>query len=108
MNDELANDRTFLAWLRSGIALFGLGFVVAKAALVLESGSSDKDLYATVGVLFVLSGAALMVVGYMQHRTVLHWLTPAEARPRPRWPLAVTATGAVAAVLLCVLILIST
>jgi hypothetical protein len=47
MNDELANDRTFLAWLRSGITLFGLGFVVAKAALVLESGSSDQDLYAT-------------------------------------------------------------
>ena len=70
MNDELANDRTFLAWLRSGIALFGLGFVVAKAALVLESGSSDKDLYATVGVLFVLSGAALMAVGYTQHRAV--------------------------------------
>ena len=108
MNDERANDRTFLAWLRSGIALFGLGFVVAKAALVLESGSSDKDLYATVGVLFVLSGAALMAVGYTQHRAVAKWLAPAEARPRPQWPLAVTATGAIAAVLLCVLILIST
>ncbi len=33
MGDELANDRTFLAWLRTGIALFGLGFVVAKVLL---------------------------------------------------------------------------
>ena len=30
MGDELANDRTFLAWLRTGIALFGLGFVVSN------------------------------------------------------------------------------
>jgi putative membrane protein len=108
MNDELANDRTFLAWLRSGITLFGLGFVVAKAAFVLKSGLSDKDLFATVGVLFVLSGAALMVVGYAQHRTVAHLLTRDDDRPRPRWPLTITATGAVAALLLSILIVIST
>ena len=36
MDTELANDRTFLAWLRTGIALFGLGFVVAKVALMIS------------------------------------------------------------------------
>jgi len=108
MNDELANVRTFLAWLRSGITLFGLGFVVAKAALVVESGSADQDLYATVGVLFVLSGAALMIVGYAQHRAVAHLLASGNDRPPPGWPLTVTATGTVAAVVLSVLIVIST
>jgi uncharacterized membrane protein YidH (DUF202 family) len=39
MNDELANDRTFLAWLRMGIACFGLGFVVAKVALIIDAGA---------------------------------------------------------------------
>ena len=28
MDTDLANDRTFLAWLRTGIALFGLGFLL--------------------------------------------------------------------------------
>jgi len=40
MSDELANDRTFLAWLRTGIALFGLGFVVAKVALIVRPDST--------------------------------------------------------------------
>ena len=54
MDTELANDRTFLAWLRTGIALFGLGFVVAKVALIIEpeaSGVSDERLYTGGGVL---------------------------------------------------------
>src|SRR6185436_19060945 len=54
MNDELANDRTYLAWLRTGIALFGLGFVVAKVAFIVQQGTtgvSEKSLYSGVGVL---------------------------------------------------------
>lgn len=34
-DDELAKDRTFLAWLRTGVAVMGLGFV-AKVALILQ------------------------------------------------------------------------
>jgi len=29
-NDYLAAERTFLAWIRTGLALMGLGFVVAR------------------------------------------------------------------------------
>ncbi len=32
---HLANERTFLAWLRTCIALMGLGFVVARFSLFL-------------------------------------------------------------------------
>ena len=74
MNDKLANDRTFLAWLRTGIALFGLGFVVAKAALIIRPDAtrlSGRGVYSGVGVLIVLSGAGLIVVGYRQHASVL-------------------------------------
>jgi uncharacterized membrane protein YidH (DUF202 family) len=59
VDTELANDRTFLAWLRTGIALFGLGFVVAKVALVVqpdETRLEDKNFYSAVGVVIVLSG----------------------------------------------------
>ncbi len=64
MDTELANDRTYLAWLRTGIALFGLGFVVAKVALIVKPDSaqlSDENLYSAAGVLIVLTGAALVV-----------------------------------------------
>ena len=36
VSDHLANERTYLAWLRTGIATIGLGFVVAKFGLALR------------------------------------------------------------------------
>ena len=63
----------FLAWLRTGIALFGLGFVVAKIALIVQpdtQGMSEEWLYVSAGIVIVLSGAALIMVGYLQHARV--------------------------------------
>ncbi|MGI0068832.1 MAG: YidH family protein, partial [Nitrosopumilaceae archaeon] len=37
--EHLANERTFLAWLRTCIALMGLGFVVARFSLFLREFS---------------------------------------------------------------------
>ena len=111
MNDKLANDRTFLAWLRTGIALFGLGFVVAKAALIVRPDStrlSERGLYSGVGVLLVLSGAALIVVGYRQHASVLKTLERDDARPRPRWPLTITQIATAGSLLISALIIAST
>jgi uncharacterized membrane protein YidH (DUF202 family) len=91
---QRAGERpTFLAWLRTGIALFGLGFVVAKVALIVQPDSTrleNKDFYSTVGVLIVLSGAALIVAGQVQHAHVWHLLGRHGDAERPRWPLAIT------------------
>src|SRR4051794_40307656 len=109
MDSELANDRTFLAWLRTAIAIFGLGFVVAKISLIVQPDATlldNKDLYSTVGVLVVLSGAALVVVGYLQYTHV--WRVLRGEAPTPRWPLAMTVTAVVGSVVLCVLIAVST
>ena len=112
MGDELANDRTFLAWLRTGIALFGLGFVVAKVALLVQpdgTGTSEKGLYSGVGVLIVLCGAALVAVGYLQHVSVAKvLLARGEAGSQPRWPSTITATAVAGSLLLSVLIVVST
>ena len=50
----------------------------------------------------------MVVVGYLQHKTVLEFLRTAEAKPRPRWPLTITATAGVVSFLLSVLIGVST
>ena len=109
MNDQLANDRTFLAWLRTGIALFGLGFVVAKIALFVDEnagGLRSRDLYTSVGCVMVVCGAALIIVGYVQHRKVAHILASAgeDKLPLSRWPAIVTIVAVVGAVFLTVLI----
>jgi putative membrane protein len=110
-DDELANDRTFLAWLRTGIAVMGLGFVVAKVALIVQptnKTASHQGLYAGGGILIVVCGGALVVVGYLQHKTVLDLLRSDEAKPPPRWPLTITATAVALSLLLSVLIAVST
>ena len=111
MGDELANDRTYLAWLRTGIALFGLGFVVAKVALIVQpdtEGLSDRALYSGGGVVIVLSGALLVVVGYLQHVSVAKVLEHDDEAQRPRWPLTITASAFIGGLLLSALILVST
>jgi putative membrane protein len=111
MDSELANDRTFLAWLRTGIALFGLGFVVAKVALIVQPDTTrleNKDLYSSVGVLIVLSGAALVVVGYLQHAHVWRLLDRQGEAPPPRWPLTMTVIAFVGSLVLSALIIVST
>ena len=111
VDTELANDRTFLAWLRTGIALFGLGFVVAKVALVVqpdETRLEDNNFYSAVGVVIVLSGAALVVVGRLQHARVLRSLDREKEAPQPRWPLTITVIALVGSLVLSALIIVST
>ena len=110
-DNELANDRTFLAWLRTGIAVMGLGFVVAKVALIVQPSNatvSNQGLYAAVVIVIVVCGGALVVVVYLQHKTVLDLLRAEEVEPRPRWPIAITATAVAGSLVLSVLIALST
>jgi putative membrane protein len=110
-DDELANDRTFLAWLRTSIAVIGLGFVVAKVALIVQPNKEtawNEGLYSAVGILIVLCGGAIVVVGYLLHKTVLDTLNTDEAKPRPRWPLTITAATVALSLVLSVLIGVST
>lgn len=41
LTTQLANERTFLAWIRTGIALLAFGFVVEKAGSFLEAISTE-------------------------------------------------------------------
>ncbi|GAC1492609.1 MAG: DUF202 domain-containing protein [Gemmatimonadaceae bacterium] len=41
--DYLANERTFLAWIRTSIAVIGLGFVVAKFSVWLRELAAGID-----------------------------------------------------------------
>src|SRR5436309_919958 len=77
LRDHLANERTFLAWMRTVIALIALGFVVAKFGIILreETGVHIKPgtirLAAIVGVALIAGGALtalLATVRFLQVR----------------------------------------
>jgi len=72
-----AAERTLLAWLRTGLTVMGLGFVVARFGLFLRllalqpqaaRGDEHATASAVLGVLFVAAGAIAILVATVQHR----------------------------------------
>ena len=64
LSDYLAAERTLLAWIRTGLALMGFGFVVARFGLFLQQlqlarGMSPTKVYG----LSLWLGTALIAVG---------------------------------------------
>jgi putative membrane protein len=83
----LAKERTFAAWLRTGLASFAVGFGVAE--LLGELG--PPWLASSIGVALILTGAAIVVIGFHNYRRALDKLEAHGVRGIPVW-----AMGAVA------------
>jgi putative membrane protein len=67
IRDHLANERTLLAWARTGLAVMGLGFVVARFGLALRELTNGQTavyrptgLSTPLGVLLALCGVAIL------------------------------------------------
>jgi len=82
-----AAERTLLAWLRTGLTVMALGFVVARFGLFLRLLSQapqatpshgQSGVSAALGVLFVLVGAVAILVATVQHKRYLATLAPAD------------------------------
>ena len=74
--DHLANERTFLAWIRTSIALMGFGFVIVKFALFIRQISvalgnkvpvPGKGYSAVIGVTMVALGAIMATLAYLRY-----------------------------------------
>jgi inner membrane protein YidH len=72
--EHLANERTLLAWIRTAIALMGLGFVVARFGLFLReisaiSGHSvqvESAYSGPIGIVLVAAGLVAVVVSTLR------------------------------------------
>lgn len=81
-----AAERTLLAWIRTGLGLVGMGFVVAKFALFIrllhpEGGHGDHVWTMPVGVVLSLLGAVASGIATWQHRRFCRTL-PVRELPR--------------------------
>ena len=63
LRDYLAEERTFLAWIRTGISLMGFGFVVARFGIFGNMPYFPQQLPGQAHELSVWFGAALITIG---------------------------------------------
>jgi putative membrane protein len=65
---RLANERTYLAWWRTGLTTLAVS--VGAGKIVPELSGGPRWPYELIGAAFAISGVALMAFGYVRHRDV--------------------------------------
>lgn len=67
VREHLANERTLLSWVRTGVGLISLGIVVERAGSFVSAGSGNPDeLSGLLGVALTLLGCLALVLGTVQ------------------------------------------
>ena len=77
-SDHLANERTFLAWMRTSIGIMAFGFVVVKFALFVKQvtlmlGKEDMPVHSQgysgiVGIILVGIGIVTAILSYIRYK----------------------------------------
>ena len=99
--EQLANERTFLAWIRTSIGIMAFGFVVEKFALFLkqigyllgnQTVSVPHQGTSTIfGMFLVGIGALIGLASYFEFRKVRKQLAQGRYQPSAFMPIATTA-----------------
>jgi putative membrane protein len=99
-SDHAANERTFLAWVRTAIAIMAFGFLVVKFDLFLRiAGGSlaarsfpagSQAVGNIAGVILIVLGGAIMVFATIRFRQTALDIEATEVRPGPGERLDIT------------------
>lgn len=76
--DHMANERTFLAWIRTSIAIMAFGFVVVKFALFVKQiglvvtdnidALPNRGYSALIGIVLLGVGILMALLSYFQYK----------------------------------------
>ncbi len=80
----LAEERTYSAWARTGLAAAAAGFGIAE----LMDHNGPGWMASTLGILFLISAAAMFVLGFLGYRNALRRSKQAVPGSVPIWVIA--------------------
>jgi putative membrane protein len=109
VTDHLANERTFLAWIRTGLATITFGFVVERFGLFIhELGAKDSTAavrfrFSTVfGVSLTVLGVVVLIVSLLQFLHNRLNIDAERYQPSVTFPIILAALASVVGILLAI------
>ncbi len=94
MREHLANERTLLSWVRTGVGLISLGIVVERAGSFVGASTGNPDeLSGLLGVALALLGCLALVMGTVQFLRNRRRITRGDFMPETAIYLVVVGGG---------------
>lgn len=115
VTDHLANERTFLAWLRTGLSTIAFGFVVERFGLLLRE-LGLKNEYSSIipvhfssffGISLTLLGVLMMVVALLSFLRVRRSIDEEQFHPHAGFAILLTILASLIGMLLAVYLLLT-
>jgi len=86
--DHLANERTFLAWVRTSVAIVVFGFAIGRFAIAMRQltalqgvASKTTGLSVWMGMSSILAGVLMVVMGLIRYRKTRALLEEGKFEP---------------------------
>jgi putative membrane protein len=88
VRDHLANERTYLSWQRSAVALMGFGVVIVRLRYLLPNEMNGSSQAWQLGFLFAIVGLLLVIFSTAHYFHVRRAIDEDTYEPQGRWILA--------------------
>jgi putative membrane protein len=86
--DHLANERTFLAWVRTGAAIVVFGFAIGRFSIAIRQLTAfqghpthSSGLSVWMGAIVIATGVVLVVAGLLRYRKTRAQLEAGQFQP---------------------------
>src|SRR6266478_5145931 len=114
VSDHLANERTFLAWIRTGLATITFGFVVERFGLVLRelgfkgnTSITPEHLSSFFGVSLTILGVLMMIIALISFLHIRRSIDAEQFHPPAAFAIVLTVLASLIGALLAIYLLLT-
>jgi len=108
-SSHLANERTFLAWIRTSISIIVFGFVVAKFGITLReflrvqgAAEHESGVSLIIGVGFISMGIFMALAAWFRYQATMRRIETGDFKPAGAIVTVLTVVAAVFGIILAV------